>query len=62
LHEDKFTGRGFPNGKEIDEGIYKTVTGRFFIAPGLDALKGSTCGPPSEAGGSTVSGSSFAVQ
>ena len=62
MHEDKFTGRGFPNGKELDDGLYKAVLGKSFRVPahkGLDALKGPARGPSSEAGGSTVSGSSF---
>jgi hypothetical protein len=62
LHEERHTGRGFPNGKMLDEGIYKTVIGRSILAPahgGLESLKSSARAPASETGGSTVSGSSF---
>ena len=62
MHEDTFTGRGFPNGKEVDDGIYKAVIGTSFVAPAhktLDAIKGPARGPPSETGGSTASLSSF---
>ena len=62
LHDERHTGRGLPNGKMLDEGIYKTVIGRSFLAPttvGLEALKGLVHAPAPETGGSTVSGSSF---
>ena len=62
LHDERHTGRGLPNGKMLDEGIYKTVIGRSFLAPtnvGLEAVKGLARAPAQEASGSTVSGSSF---
>ena len=59
LHEDNYVGRGFPNGKFIDDSIYKQVMGRTLGASVKD-LGSLSVGAraPSTTAGSTVSGSS----
>ena len=60
LHEDNYVGRGFPNGKFVDDSIYKQVMGRTLGSTSIKDLGSlsSTSRGASTASGSTASGAS----
>lgn len=63
LHEDNFVGRGFPNGKFVEDSIYKQVMGRALGSPAVKDLGSLSLGPraPTTTASSTVSGTSSAL-